>query len=144
MNNKSWDYISLEYDKCVEENQDSVIAGYLQREMSIVSGLCKMVKEKSKMLSDVIKRITKFAAIGIAGVSTWLVTNISIHDRIAGSIESALKYPRPTLPPYMTPIEPQSADGIIPIALGIAVVGFLLVIDRIIPRIRLHRLARKQ
>ncbi len=100
--------------------------------------------EKSKMLSDVIKRITRFSAIGIVGVFTWFVTNISIHDRITNSIDSALKYPRPTLPPYMTPIEPQSGDGIIPIILGIATVVSLLAIDRIIiPKIRLRQKPRE-
>lgn len=101
--------------------------------------------EKSKMLSDVIKRITRFSAIGIAGMSTWLFTNIGIQgDRIATSIDSALKYPRPTLPPYMTPIEPQSGDGIIPMVFGIAVVVSLLVMDRMIfPRVSLHRKPEK-
>lgn len=95
---------------------------------------------KSKMLSDVIKRITRFSAIGIAGVFTWIVTNISIQgDRVTNSIDTMLKYPRPTLPPYMTPIEPQSGDGIIPIVFGIVAVVSLLVMDRIIfPRISLH------
>ena len=102
--------------------------------------------EKSKMLSDVIKRITRFSAIGIAGISTWLLTNIGIQgDRIATSIDSALKYPRPTLPPYMTPIEPQSGEGIIPIVFGVAVVVSLLVMDRIIiSRIRLHHKPENQ
>ena len=98
--------------------------------------------EKSKMLSDVIKRITRFSAIGIAGISTWLVTNIGIQgDRITNSLDSALKYPRPTLPPYMTLIEPQSGgDGLIPIILGVAVVVSLFTVDRIIiPRIQQHQ-----
>lgn len=97
--------------------------------------------QKSKMLSDVIKRITRFSAIGFAGVFTWLVTNISIQgDRITNSIDTALKYPRPTLPPYMTPIEPQSGDGVIPVILGVAVVVSLLAIDRmLLSRIHLHR-----
>jgi len=87
---------------------------------------------KSKMLSDVIKRITRFTAIGVAGVFTWIVTNISIQgDRVTNSIDTMLKYPRPTLPPYMTPIEPQSGDVVIPVILGCVVVASLLVIDRI-------------
>lgn len=93
--------------------------------------------EKSKMLSNIVKRITRLSAIGIAGVSTWLVTNIGIRgDRIASSTDDALKYPRPTLPPYMTSIEPHSGDGVIPIVFGVAVVASLLIIDKIIlPRI---------
>ncbi len=98
--------------------------------------------EKSKTLSNVIKRITRFSAIGIAGVSTWLLTNIGIQGSIiTNSLDSALKYPRPTLPPYMTLIEPQSGgDELIPIILGVAVVVSLLTVDRIIiPRIRQHQ-----
>ena len=96
--------------------------------------------QKSKMLSNVIKRITRFSAIGIAGVFTWIVTNISIQgDRITNSIDTALKYPRPTLPPYMTPIETQSGEGVIPIVFGVVVVVSLLVMDRMIfSRISLH------
>jgi hypothetical protein len=98
--------------------------------------------EKSKTLSNVIKRITRFSAIGVAGMITWFITNISIQgDKITSSMDTALKYPRPTLPPYMTPIEPQSGvDGIIPIILGVVVVVSLLIVVRIIiPRIRLHQ-----
>ena len=110
--------------------------------MMIFSKDAKDRAEKSKMLSNVIKRITRFSVISIAGISTWLVTNISIQgDRITNSLDSALKYPRPTLPPYMTPIEPQSGgDGLIPIIFGVTVVVSLLAVDRIIiPRIRQHQ-----
>ena len=110
----------------------------------IFSKNAKNRAEKSKMLSDVIKRITRFSAIGFAGVSTWIVTNITIQgDRITNSIDTALKYPRPTLPPYITPIEPQSGDGIIPVILGCIVVVSLLIIDRIVvPRIYLRNKLR--
>lgn len=108
----------------------------------IFSKKAKDRAEKSKMFSDMVKRITRFSAIGIAGMSTWFVTNITIQgDRITNSLDSALKYPRPTLSPYMTPIEPQSGGDIfIPIILGIVVVVSLLTVDRIIlPKIWLHR-----
>ncbi len=107
----------------------------------IFSQNAKDKAEKSKMLSDVIKRITRFSVIGITGVSTWFLTNISIQgDKITNSLDSALKYPRPTLPPYMTPIEPQSGgDGLIPIILGVGVIVSLLAVNKIIiPRIRYH------
>ena len=98
---------------------------------------------KSKMLSDAIKRVTKFSAIGMTGVLTWLVTSITTQGiMITDSVDTALKYPRPTLPPYMMPIEPQSSslpEIFIPIAAGAAVVISLLAIDRmIIQRTRLH------
>lgn len=107
----------------------------------IFSNNAKSRAEKSKMLSNVVKRITRFSAIGMAGIGTWLGTSISIQgDRITNSMDAALKYPRPTLPSYMTPIEPQSSgDGIIPIVLGVAVVISVLIVDRfIIPRIHLR------
>ena len=108
----------------------------------IFSKKAKDRAEKSKMFSDMVKRITRFSVIGIAGISTWFVTNISIQgDRITNSLDSALKYPRPTLSPYMTPIEPQSGvDTFIPIILGVTMVVSLLTVDKIIlPRIWLHR-----
>ena len=107
----------------------------------IFSKNAKTRAEKSKMLSDIIKRITRFSAIGIAGVFTWLFTNIATQgDRISNSIDTALKYPRPTLPPYLTPIEPQSGgEGIVPIVFGVIAVASLLVMDRMIfPRIGLR------
>ena len=112
----------------------------------IFSKNAKNRAEKSKMLSDVIKRITRFSAIGIAGVFTWIITNISIQgDRIINSADTALKYPRPTLPSYMTPIEPQSGDGVIPIILGVTVVVSLLVIYRIIlPQNHLRQRSREE
>ena len=112
----------------------------------IFSKNVKSRAEKSKMLSDVVKRITRFSAIGIAGIGTWLATSISIQgDRITNSMDTALKYPRPTLPSYMTPIEPQSSgDGIIPIVLGVAVVISILIVNRFnIPRIHLRHNSHK-
>lgn len=54
MNKKSWDDLSLDYDKSVEENKDPVIAGYLQREMHIVGGLCKKVIGKNNIRCSVV------------------------------------------------------------------------------------------
>lgn len=56
---------------------------------------------KSKSLRKTLEKITRFSVIGIIGSLTWIVSN-SQHV-----LETASKYPRPTLPPYMTPIEPQ-------------------------------------
>ena len=111
----------------------------------IFSNNAKIRAEKSKMLSDVIKKITRFSAIGIAGVFTWIITNITLQgDKMINSIDTALKYPRPTLPPYMTTIEPQSGEGITPIILGVAVVVSLLAIHKIIiPQIQLHHRSRE-
>ena len=102
----------------------------------IFSKDAKCRAEKSKMLSDVIKRVTRFSAIGMAGVLTWFVTSINTYGNTI--LESALKYPRPTLPPYMMPIEPQSfpllssESFVMPIILGAMVAGSLLAVERII------------
>ena len=103
----------------------------------IFSKKAKNKAEKSKMLSNVIKRITRFSAIGMTGVLTWFVTSISTQgSRILESSDASLKYPRPTLPPYMMPIEPQlgtslSPELLMPIILSSIVVASLLTIDRI-------------
>lgn len=47
MNKKSWDDISSEYDRNVEENKDPIIASYLQKEMDIVSYLCQIIRKKN-------------------------------------------------------------------------------------------------
>ena len=99
---------------------------------------------KSKTLSNAIKRVTKFSTIGIAGVITWFVTNTTTQGyTIVEHADSALKYPRPTLPPHMGPIEPQSLslfEIFMPIVAGITVVIALLSIDRrVVSRINLHR-----
>ena len=47
MNKKSWDDISSEYDRNVEENKDPIITNYLQKEMDIVSHLCKIIRKKN-------------------------------------------------------------------------------------------------
>ena len=111
----------------------------------IFSNNAKIRAEKSKMLSNVIKKITRFSAIGIAGMFTWIITNITLQgDKMINSIDTALKYPRPTLPPYMTTIEPQSGEEITPIILGVAVVVSLLAIQKIIIRqIQLHHRSRE-
>ena len=108
-----------------------------KKAVMIFSKNTKNKAEKSKMFSDIIKRVTRFSAIGMAGAFTWFVTRIA-----AQSIEfdTALKYPRPTLPQYMMPMEPQSAsmsEFFIPIVLGGIVIVSLLAIDKmIIQRVR--------
>ena len=75
---------------------------------------------------------------------SWFVTSISTQgSRILNTADIALKYPRPTLPPYMMPIEPQSLslpDILIPVIAGAAAVVSLLLIDRMaVRRMNLHR-----
>lgn len=65
-----------------------------------------------KSLRNALANITRFSAVGIAGIFIWILTNSQT------ALESAFKYPRPTLPPYMNPIEPQ---------LGVDFVSFLAV-----------------
>ena len=101
----------------------------------IFSKEVKNKAEKSKMFSDIIKRVTKFSAIGIAGVFTWVATSVASQGgKITSSIDTALKYPRPTLPPYMNQIEPQSAPNeiIFPIIVTAVVIASLLTIDRVV------------
>jgi predicted transcriptional regulator len=93
---------------------------------------------KNKSLLNVIKKISRFAAIGLAGMSAWMVTSTGT---MLDPLQSAYKYPRPTIPPYMAPIEPHSlvflqGDLAIPAisAVGVVIVG--LVINHIISRQR--------
>jgi len=65
------------------------------------------------------------------------------HGRVWLShvLESALKYPRPTLPPYMSPIEPQSsAEPIFAIIMTASVVMAGILINYTIKRIRKWKL----
>lgn len=86
--------------------------------------------QKNKSLLNVLKKITRFTAIGLAGVSTWLMTSIV---RVSDPLQSA-KYPRPTIPTYMTPIEPNSSLGflqsdlVIPViaTVGMVVIGLAI------------------
>ena len=114
----------------------------------IFSNEIKNKAEKSKMFSDIIKRITKFSAIGIAGMFTWITTNVASQgNKITSSIDTALKYPRPTLPNYMNPIEPQSAssDIVIPIIITSIVVASLLIANKfVIIRVRRFYTLRNQ
>ena len=54
MNKKSWDDISSEYDRNVEENKDPIIVNYLQKEMDIVSHLCKTIRKKTNKKCSII------------------------------------------------------------------------------------------
>lgn len=86
--------------------------------------------DKNKSLRNVLGKITKLGAIGIAGAFTWIITN-SHH-----ALESAFKYPRPALPPYMTPIEPQSSYGILfPVLATVGIVIFGIVLSCYLPKI---------
>jgi DNA-binding transcriptional ArsR family regulator len=93
---------------------------------------------KNKSLINVIKKISRFAAIGLAGMSAWMVTSTGT---ILDPLQSAYKYPRPTIPPYMTPIEPHSlvflqGDLAIPVISAGIVVIVGLVVNHIMSRQR--------
>lgn len=86
--------------------------------------------KSSKSLLKTLENITRFSVIGIAGIFTWIITNSN------SALESAFKYPRPTLPPYMTSIEPQSGGEIFFSAIvvtGIVAAG--LTINYYIPKL---------
>ncbi|MCV0366359.1 MAG: winged helix-turn-helix domain-containing protein [Nitrosopumilus sp.] len=87
----------------------------------------------SKSLQKTLGKITRFASIGLAGIFTWVFANSS---QIV--LDSAFKYPRPTLPPYMTPIEPQMQSGeiVFAIVVTVSVVVAGLVINYLVKRIR--------
>ncbi len=84
----------------------------------------------SKSLRKTLENITRFSVIGIAGIFTWIITNS--HD----ALESASKYPRPTLPPYLTPIEPQSGGEFFYSAIVVAgVIAAGLALNYFIPKL---------
>ncbi|MGY5148039.1 MAG: ArsR/SmtB family transcription factor [Candidatus Nitrosopumilus sp. bin_7KS] len=85
----------------------------------------------SKSLKKTLGKITRFASIGLAGVFTWILA-YSPHD----PLESAAKYPRPILPPYMTSIEPQVQSGefVFAIVITASVVVAGLMINRMVKR----------
>lgn len=79
--------------------------------------------DKSKSFLNALEKIVRFSAIGIVGAISWILTN-SHH-----ALESAFKYPRPTLPPYMSPVEPQVSNELLfPLIAtsGIVTLGFLI------------------
>lgn len=90
---------------------------------------------KNKSLLNVLKKITRFAAIGLVGVATWMMVGVA---RVSDPLQSTYKYPRPTMPPYMTPIEPHSSLGflqsdlVIPIIATVSVVVIGLAINHMI------------
>lgn len=78
---------------------------------------------KSKSFLNALEKSVRFSAVGIAGAISWILTNSHY------ALESAFKYPRPTLPPYMSPVEPQvSNEFLFPliVTVGIVVLGFLI------------------
>lgn len=84
----------------------------------------------SKSLRVTLERLTRFSAVGLAGIFTWIISS-SQH-----SLESTLKYPHPTLPPYMSPIEPQIGGEFlysITVVSGVITAG--LAINYVIPKL---------
>lgn len=83
-----------------------------------------------RSLRKTLEDITRFSVVGIAGVFTWIITNS--HS----ALESAFKYPRPALPPYMTPIEPQLGEEIFFSAIVVTgVIAAGLAINYFIPKL---------
>lgn len=87
----------------------------------------------SKSLKKTLGKITRFTYVGLAGVLAWILA-YSPHD----TLESAVKYPQPTLPPYLTPIEPQVQSGefAFAIAITVSVVVAGLVINHMVQQNR--------
>ncbi len=88
---------------------------------------------KSKSLKKILGRITRFGSIGLAGIVTWVLANPS-----QSVLDSAYKYPRPTMPQYMMPIEPQiqSSEFLFAVIVTASVVVAGLLINYAIKRIR--------
>lgn len=78
----------------------------------------------------IIKKITRFAAIGFAGSLTWMIA--SPEENVA------FKYPRTTLPPYMTPTDGPGhlGDPVFAITVTLSVVIAGLAIERILSVLR--------
>jgi len=84
----------------------------------------------SKSLRNTLESITRFSMVGLAGIFTGIITNSQ------SSLESAFKNPRPTLPPYMTPIEPQlGGDILMPVLITLSVIVTSLTISHFIPKL---------
>src|SRR5574340_143055 len=117
----------------------------------ITSTKASEMAKSSKSLFNSLKRIYRFAAIGIAGIVSWLVlqntspeyspgmrapvslTPSSTTNAPAVSHTGVIPAPMVTSPPYMTPIEPSTFSHeilIIVIPLVIIIAG--LVIERIL------------
>lgn len=143
--NKMMELQIISVTKTTKNSRGHQVKHYRAKQaVMIFSKNAKDRANKSKTLSDSVKRVIKFSAIGIAGAVTWFVTHTATQwYTIVEYADSALKYPRPTLRPYMAPIDPQSLslpEIFMPMIAGITVVVSLLLIDRrIISRINLHR-----
>ena len=87
----------------------------------------------NKSLKKILGKITRLASVGLAGMFTWILIR-SPYD----PLESAAKYPRPTLSPYMDPIESQvqSGDFVFAIAMTASVMVTVFLITCMIKRIR--------
>src|SRR5574340_109101 len=117
----------------------------------ITSTKASEIAKSSKSLFNSLKKIYRFAAIGIAGIVSWLVlqntspeyspgmrapvslTPSSTTNAPAVSHTGVIPAPMVTSPPYMTPIEPSTFSHeilIIVIPLVIIIAG--LVIERIL------------
>ena len=147
--NKMLELQIISVSKLTKSSRGHQVKHYRAKQaVMIFSKNTKDKASKSKTLSNAIMRVTKFSAIGFAGVFTWFTANLNIQQtKILESADMALKYPRPAMPSYMIPIEPQSAilvpEFLTPIIAGSATVASLLIIDKLITRRQLTRSKHK-
>lgn len=86
---------------------------------------------KNNTLRKTLDKIVRFGSVGLAGIITWIFTSSPQY------VLESTKYPRPTLPPYMTPIEHQSSvEPTLAILMTASVVAAGFLINYIIKRIK--------
>tara|TARA_B100001123_G_C15281932_1_gene1014307 strand:- start:124 stop:873 length:750 start_codon:yes stop_codon:yes gene_type:complete len=51
MDHKLWDDLAIDYDKSVEDNQNPIISRYLQKEIEILTSICKNISDSNKNCS---------------------------------------------------------------------------------------------
>ena len=122
--------------KTTRNSRGHKVKHYRAKQAVMILSRKSMIKaKKSKTFSDALKRITRISSIGIAGFVTWFASG-NFQVKISGNIEESFKYPRPTLPEYMNPIQAQvgTSEFVVPIVLGAIVVGMLVFVDRLVMR----------
>lgn len=115
----------------------------------ILSSKASEKAKKSKSLFNSLKRIHRFAAIGISGLVSWAVLqNMNMQEylpamKVPSNTPTAgpalqppvvvpVPMPAPTLPPYMSPVEPIIPHEIWIVVIPLVVIIIGLVIERIL------------
>jgi ribosomal protein S25 len=114
----------------------------------ILSAKASEKAKKSKSLFNSLKRIHRFAAIGISGLVSWVVLqNMQNQEHSPGmrvpvtptppsiTIQAPaanVPMPAPTLPPYMSPVEPTGFSHEILVVIPLVVIIIGLVIERVL------------